>query len=347
MHSESPRNSFLSRFAVFLVSVALSLIAVEIAVRLIPKKTPPRIDLPLFRTSLMPYNSLGYQDFEYPLQKGSNVFRIIATGDSFTEGGYVSFEESYPKKLEFYLNSCGNTKGTTYQVINMSRGGRSTPQEVAVIERHADRLKPDLIILGYCLNDPEDWAEGRDYLSKLRDKCYYRTPSTPKGWQTCLYNHSVLIRLVSQRLLNTKIKDGHIKYFHKLYRDTYPGWQKAQAALSELGKFSRTAHIPVRVVIFPLFPYGWGDAYPFHDIHQKIHAALEKAGLPYIDLLPYMKDMDHNILEYIPNRDPHPSELADRIAAEELWQELMKSGVTPEGKRADAVAIFQRTVLKR
>ena len=347
MHSESPRKSLLLKLVVFFVSVMLSLVAVEIAARFIPEKKPLRADIPLFRTDRMPYNSLGYQDYEYPLQKGNNVFRIIATGDSFTEGGYVSFEDSYPKKLEFYLNSFGNTKGITYQVINMSMGGRSTPQEVRVIKHNADKLKPDLVILGYCLNDPEDWEAGRGYLDKLRDKCYYRVSAAPNGWSSFFYNHSSLVRLVSQRLLNTKIKDGHIKYFHKLYRDTYSGWQKAQAALLELGEFSRTTHIPVQVVVFPLFPYGWGDAYPFSDIHEKLHAVLKKAGLPYVDLLPYLKDMDHNILEYVPNKDPHPSELADRIAAEALWQELMKSGVTPEGKRADAAAIFQKTILKR
>ena len=342
MHSKSSCKLLLLKLAAFFISVALSLIVIEIAVRLIPEKKPPRMDMPLFRTALMPYNSLGYQDFEYPLQKGRNVFRIIATGDSFTEGGYVSFEDSYPKKLEYYLNFCGNTKGVTYQVVNMSRGGRSTPQEVMVLKRHADALKPDLAILGYCLNDPEDWEEGSDYLHKLRDKCNYRISAKPEGWASFFYNHSALVRLVSQRLFNTKVMRGHIKYFHKLYRDTYPGWQKAKAALFDLGEFSRTSHIPVRVVIFPLFPYGWGDNYPFSDIHEKLHSVLAKAGLPYVDLLPHLKEMDHSSLEYVPDKDPHPSELADRIAAEALWQELMRSGVTPEGKRSDTDIVFPK-----
>jgi len=335
MHSELPIKPLLLKLAALLISIVLSLAVIEIAVRLIPEKKPARVDRPLFRTALMPYNLLGYQDFEYPLQKGQNVFRIIATGDSFTEGGYVSFEDSYPKKLEFYLNSCGNTKGTTYQVINMSRGGRSTTQEVRVIKHHAGKLKADLIILGYCLNDPEDWEEGADYLHKLRVKCYYQISAKPEGWASFFYNHSALARLVMKRRFNTKVKRGHIKYFHKLYRDTYPGWQKARAALLDLGDFSRTLHIPVRVVIFPVFSYGWGDNYPFSDIHEKLHSVLEKAGLPYVDLFPDLKDMDHSSLEYIPYKDPHPSELADRIAAEALWQELMRSGVTPEGKRSD------------
>jgi hypothetical protein len=101
------------------------------------------------------------------------------------------------------------------------------------------------------------------------------------------------------------------------------------------------------VVIFPLFPYGWGDNYPFSYIHEKLHSVLEKAGLPYVDLLPHLKDLDHSSLEYIPYNDPHPSELADRIAAEALWQELMRSGLTPEGKRSDTNIVFPKAPPKR
>jgi len=347
MHSESSFKPFLLKLAAFGVSLVFSLIAIELVLRLIPETPPAHTTLPRFRTATMPFNSLRYQDFEYPLEKGRNVFRIITAGDSFTEGGYTSFENSYPKKLECYLNDFGNTKGIDYQVINMSRGGRSTPQEVGVIKRHADELKPDLVILGYCLNDPEDWREGSGYLTKLRDKCYYYISAKPTGWASLFYDHSALVRFVAQRIFNSNVKRGHIKYYHKLYRDTYPGWQKARAALFDLGEFSRDSHIPVRVIIFPLFPYGWGDNYPFTDIHEKVHDALNKAGLSYIDLFPVFKDMDHSSLEYIPYKDPHPSEIAHRIAAEALWQDLMREGLTPEGKKSDTDVVSHRYPPKR
>jgi len=305
---------------------------IDIVVRLIQSKTSHHgvvYPLPYFETGLMPLNSLRYHDFEYPMEKGRNVFRIIVVGDSFSEGGDLSFEDSYPKKLECYLNYFGNDKRVTYQVINMSMGGRSTPPEVRGIKHDAGELKPDLIVLGYCLNDPEDWEEGRDYLSKLRDKCYYRSFTKPEGWTSFFYDHSALVRLVMDRLFNSRVKRGHIQYFHKLYRDTYSGWQKAKTALFDLGDFSRATHIPVRVVIFPLTTYGLGDDYPFTDIHEKLHSVLEKAGLQYVDLFPLFKYMDHILLEHVPYTDPHPSEIANRMAAEALWQDLMRSGLLP------------------
>jgi hypothetical protein len=340
--SKSSLEPLLLRLAAVLISVVLSLIAIEIAMHLLPKKKPVRVNQPLFKTILMPRNSLHYRDFEYPRQKGLNVFRILVVGDSFSQGAVLSFEDSYAKKLECYLNCCGNDNGTTYQVINMSVQGRSTPREVRVIKHHAAELEADLVILGYCLNDPEDWEEGDDYLRKLMDKCYYRPFKKPEGWGSLLYEHSALVRLIQHRIFNSRVKRGHIRYFHKLYRDTYPGWQKAQRALMDLGDFSRSSHIPVRVLIFPLTPFGLGDEYPFADIHEKLHSALEKAGLPYIDLFPLFKDMDHTCLEFVPSIDAHPSEIASRMAAEALWQELMREGVTPEGKRSDTAVVFPK-----
>lgn len=335
-------TSLLRRLAAFLIGLGLSLIAAETAVRLLPGEKPARAQCALFRAALMPVDSMHYHDFEYPVHKGRNVFRIIVVGDSFSEGAYISFEDRYPKKLEYYLNGCGNTKKVVYQVIDMSVGGRSTPREVGVIERHVEELKPDLIILGYCLNDPEDATDGIEYLRKLRKKCYYRRFKDREEPASFLYAHSALVRLVSQRVFNTRVKRGHLRYYHKLYRDSYPGWQKSKMAFHALAELSRTSHIPVRVVIFPLFSYGTGDAYPLLYIHKKIHSVLNKEGVPYIDLYPLFKDMDANCLQYIPDKDPHPSEIAHRIAAEALWRQLMQEGLTPEGKRSYAHMPFPK-----
>jgi hypothetical protein len=51
--------------------------------------------------------------------------------------------------------------------------------------------------------------------------------------------------------------------------------------------------------------------------------------LSYVDLFPCFKDMDQSRLQYIPYKDSHPSEIAHRIAAEALWQDLVHSGLLP------------------
>lgn len=344
MRSKPPRTSLPAKIAACLISVVLTLAAVEIAVRLIPEKKPPRVELPIFRAARMPLNALGYRDFDYPAAKGRDVYRIVVAGDSFSAGEGVSFEDSYPKKLELYLNYFTHDKAITYQVVNMSRGGRSTPEEVQLIMRKAGEIKPDLVILGHCLNDSEDWnGAGRETLRVIRKKCYYHSFVKPRAVVTSfLYNHSALFKLAMHRYFNARVACGHTHYYHKLYKDNYEGWQKSQKALCDLGHFSRKQHIPVVVVMFPLFSYGLGDDYPFADIEARVRHVCGRAGLAYLDLFPYYKGMDRVRLEANPFKDPHPSEVAHRIAAEALWQELMREGVTPEGRRSDTDIVYPK-----
>jgi len=344
MHWKSMLRRSLRNLAALSIGLVLSLVAAEIAVRLIPEEKPPRVEPPLFRAARMPFNSLRYRDFDYSIPKGKNVYRIMVAGDSFSAGEGVSFEDSYPKKLELYLNYFKHDKTITYQVANMSRGGRSTPEEVQLIMRKADEIEPDLVILGHCLNDPEDWnGAGRETLRLIRNKCYYYPFVKPRAAVTSfLYNHSALFKLVMHRYFSYRVVRGHTHYYHRLYKDNYPGWQKSQKALCDLGRFSRNQHIPVVVVMFPLFSYGLGDDYPFADIEAKLRQACGRAGLSYLDLFPYYNGMDHIRLEATPFKDPHPSEIAHRIAAEALWQGLMREGVTPDGKRSATDIVFQK-----
>lgn len=336
------RRRAAARLAALGVGVAFGVCAAEMAARFIPERKPPRTELPFFRASKMPLNSFGYHDYEYPVKKGKKVFRILVAGDSFSAAEEVAFEDGYPKKLEFYLNSFGRDKGAIYQVINMSRGGRSTPEEVRLIMREADRLKPDLVILGHCMNDPEDWqGAGREYLNRLRKKCRYIAFEKPKGAvPSFLYDRSALCRLILRRTFNARAARGHRHYFHRLYSDRYEGWLKARQALRDLGAFSRSRRIPAMVLLFPIFSYGIGDDYPFADIEAKMRRTCEDAGLRYVDLFPLYKGMDHVRLVVDPLRDPHPSEIAHRIAAEALWDELTREGMTPDGKRQGNDPVF-------
>jgi len=309
-------------------SMLITLLLIEAIFRVIPAPTPYRVPRALFRTCEMPLNSLRYHDYEYPAHKPPHTYRILVVGDSFSACGAVNVDDGYPKRLEHYLNRFWNKSVTSYQVMNLSKPGRSTPGEVGLAITQALRFKVDMIIVGYCLNDPEDW-ENRDYLKKLQKKCIYQFFEKPEGWRGMLYTRSALAKIVMQRIFNTRAYRAHMKYYRKLYRDDYSGWQKSQKALQELGDFAIAHHIKAGVLIFPLLSYGLGDDYPFIEIHEKLYRAITRAGLEYLDLLPYFKYQDPICLEYLPNKDPHPNEVAYRIAAEALWIKLKGYGDLP------------------
>jgi hypothetical protein len=90
--------------------------------------------------------------------------------------------------------------------------------------------------------------------------------------------------------------------------------------------------IPAGVLIFPVFSFGFGNEYPFTDIHAAVHNALLKAGLPYLDLLPHYKDLGQQQSAHGPRYASYPDETAHRIAAEALWNDVKRGGiVSPQG----------------
>lgn len=96
-------------------------------------------------------SSQGLRDHEYPLQKPPNTYRIIVLGDSTTFGTGVQMEERYPKRLEGLLDAGSSRQ--RYEVLNFGIPGAETHHEVATFEQKALAYKPDLLILGYFLND--------------------------------------------------------------------------------------------------------------------------------------------------------------------------------------------------
>lgn len=294
---------------------------------------PPQPDARAsFREGFLIMNSHNYRDFEYPDKKGEGVFRIVVAGDSFTFGDGVNFDDIYAKKLERYLNYLGNVNRITYQVMNMGIPGRSTPKEVKHIMKAIPEYDPDLVILGYCINDAEDKFALKEVLD-VRKKFFYKDFDKGEGWKATLFDHSALYRLVAKRIFSTNTYRGQIRYYRWLYRDEYTGWQRTQAALSRLGELSRKEELPTVVLIFPLLSFGLDKDYPFRDIHKKLHATLKEAGLPYVDLIRRYRGLDRHLLEAVPYANPHPSDVGHRLAAETLMKYLVNNKLVPTPKK--------------
>ncbi len=78
-------------------------------------------------------------------------FRILFLGDSITWGDYLPREEVYVERLEARLN--GASRGTRYQVINAGMGDLGMAEEVGVLRELGLKTDPDLVGVGFYLND--------------------------------------------------------------------------------------------------------------------------------------------------------------------------------------------------
>src|SRR5882762_6703579 len=97
-------------------------------------------------------NSLGLRDErEYALPKGANTFRVLVLGDSVTFGHGSVYAHTYPYLLEQRLKAW--RPDVDWQVWNAAVPGYNTSQELAQLLEVGDRFKPDLVVVGFFLND--------------------------------------------------------------------------------------------------------------------------------------------------------------------------------------------------
>ena len=312
-------------------SLAVALIAADLAAAWVLSRPPKRYPVALFPEDRV-RNSAGFRDYEYPEEKAPGVFRVLGVGDSFTYGGGIDFDDAWPKRLERYLAQYRAAPGRRFQVLNLGAPGTGTAQQVAQLKGYAERWRPDLIVLAYCLNDAEDPAD-RKGLEKLRERTWHYKLEPRGRFDGWILEHWKLYRLARLRLLNMAVNRGHLDYYHALYREDYPGWAKAQQAVADLGAFSRESGIPVVALVFPLLSWDMGDDYPFRVEHARIDKTFKKAGIPCLDLRPAYQGLDHVTLEAVPFTDPHPSDVAQRIAAERLFKFLDKQRLIPKDQR--------------
>lgn len=95
-------------------------------------------------------NSLGIRATrDYGLRKSANTFRILMLGDSVTFGhGAV---HDYPSLLEGMLKQW--RPATDWQVWNLGVPGYNTSQELAHLRELGLAYQPDLVIVGFFIND--------------------------------------------------------------------------------------------------------------------------------------------------------------------------------------------------
>lgn len=88
---------------------------------------------------------------EYAVEKPSNTLRIVGIGDSGMFGWAVEQGEDYLSVLE--SNLARRAGPCAYEVLNFAVPGYNTEQEVEILRSKALAYGPDVVIVGWCVND--------------------------------------------------------------------------------------------------------------------------------------------------------------------------------------------------
>jgi lysophospholipase L1-like esterase len=110
-----------------------------------------------FRRVTVSSNSRGARGPEEPpLQRRPGRRRVVAVGDSFTFGEGVNDGDTYPRRLQDLLPDT--------EVVNLGVHGYGLDQILIRLREEVPRYRPDVVLLGFFLNDAQrSLLDFRDY----------------------------------------------------------------------------------------------------------------------------------------------------------------------------------------
>jgi lysophospholipase L1-like esterase len=251
-------------------------------------------------------NSDGFRDVEFT-EKRPGVTRVDCVGDSFTVGwGVKDPADCWPQRLDAAL---ARRSPGRFEVRNCGVIGVSTADEADLIDRIANGGATDHVILGYCLNDPDDLMPPETWFRREEQ------PRVPFIEPTRSFVADFF--WFRFKLLGDPRVRGYFDWEVRAYEDPAI-FDRQRARFRRIADACRRAPMRLDVVVFPMFSQ-WGESYRFDVCHDRVAAAWKELGVDAIDLRAAYRGIAGTDLAV--NRfDGHPNERAHEIAARTVME---------------------------
>ena len=157
-------------------------------------------------------NSFGLREKKESFTGDSSVFKILALGDSYTEGVGAPADSTWPSFLETYLNR--KTNGSV-EVYNAGVSGSDPFYNYKMLETSLVDLKPDLVIQAFNSTDMDDFIL-RGGMERFQPNNHVSFPPLP--WWEPLFRFSHIFRSLTFAIGNNHylVKDSEMgDYFTK------------------------------------------------------------------------------------------------------------------------------------
>jgi lysophospholipase L1-like esterase len=246
-------------------------------------------------------NPYRFGPYSYDHPKTPEIYRIVILGDSATFGscrgdgsGNIEPQKTYPALLEKLLNAGRKELNTKFEVANLGVPGYDTISEAEYLRVYGLSLKPDLVIVGYNMND---FCSGNPIL--LRKLQIF---SIFDQWVPALYHASALVRYL-WKIANSKTGSCT--------------WDIPKEGLKNINAMSSKFGFKTLVAVIPSFEYD--DKYPGDPGYKKILDIAQGTGLDVANLYHYLKSETPNLLS-LEGRclDDHPDEQGHKAIAKAM-----------------------------
>ena len=193
-------------------------------------------------------NSLGFREREFALEKPAGVIRIMVLGDSITWGAGLAYHERYSAQIEQMLKT--RFPQRSFEVLNFGIVGGPTVKEAQILEEHFSKVQPDLIVVGFCLNDPQQ--RGQDYSVEQADFRRQYKSLLLFRWTLDRYGLREIGKLWSEALHGMARASGQIPSWEvaldRSYQEDSRDWKEFVEALARIKKVSDDAKLPAPIL---------------------------------------------------------------------------------------------------
>jgi len=265
-----------------------------------------RVDVVRDKSAGRPYrietNALGLRG---PDLGPKRVSRVLFLGDSITAGFGVDDDETFVRRIE----TRGRADGLRLDVVNAGLPGASLAEELELLREVGLATEPDLVVLGFYLNDASPCCSRPRLLppSRLADSwLVQRIYADLDRFLSRNHRYSDLPEAVFDRWrdevrerldswdasgveMDPELRAEILENAHEwgsLWSDA--AWEPITASLETLSSMAQREEFALRIVVFPTAAQVEAD--PTNDYPQRRIAERGRAlGIPLLDLLPTLR----------------------------------------------------------
>jgi len=267
-------------------------------------------------------NRLGFREKEFVRPKPRGTYRIMVLGDSLTWGAGLAEEERYSNLMERELRK--RFPSRRMEVLNFGMRGGPTVAERDLLARNAHDVEPDLVVVGFCVNDPQ--PKGQDWCVERERYDFLFRPI--RAFQALGLRRTAEFLAVrgDQLIRNVGLVPDWIEALDRAYDPDSVEWKEFERALIELRAICDARALPPPV--FAPLLQGTGDFNEPNRLLSKIlewcsraEKAARNAGCVTVDSQDDFKKQGYR--DRAVNRwDPHPSRECNEIFARNIAEHV-------------------------
>jgi len=272
-------------------------------------------------------NAQGFRGPEVALEKPPGTFRIACLGDSQTFGHGVGDDESWPANLAACLHE--RLPGRSLEVLNCGVGGFETEEELALYEKRVRAFHPDLVLLGFFLNDTAVPGATIESLDSTQSKWVrVLAPGQHSGFLPWLRAHLRIVNLACDWEFRRLTLSRWVEQRAALFAPDFQGWIRVQTAMKRFRDLQQQDGGRFGVVLVPLL-MRQGSALLSSEPYATVARFLAAESIPCFDPEPEFAGVEDVDALRVHERDLHNNPEAQRRIGRGTGRWLLEQHLLP------------------